>query len=71
VLLFSFVLSEKKIVSTIISKMFIKSTNQIEMEDKMKKTNKKFSHLLIVNTDISVTCADVKIGNEGGGGRER
>jgi hypothetical protein len=64
-----FALSTKKnFKRTIIFATFIKSTNQIEMEEKMKKTDSMLSLLdLEVNVNIDLT-ANVKIGKRGGGG---
>jgi hypothetical protein len=64
-----FALSTKKnFRRTIIFATFIKSTNQIEMEEKMKKTDSMLSLLdLEVNTNIDF-ATNVKIGKRGGGG---
>jgi hypothetical protein len=67
--LFSFYQTEKN-YSAIILQTFIKSNNEIEMEEKMKKTDLVSSLVNAkVNVNIDVTT-DVKIGNQGkqGGG---
>jgi hypothetical protein len=65
--MFSFYQTEKN-YGAIFLQTFIKSSNKIEMEEKMKKTDLVSSLVKAeINVDIDVT-ANVNLGNTGGGG---